>query len=175
MIGTKIYKPLQDNELPVYRDVQYEVEDPETGEKRIETRKELIGYEPNPAPNTLNKYSEAAHWCNENDAYIKEKPDYYEVLKNVRPEPTQAEKAEQVRAERDQLIDETTWLVERHKEERERNTASTTLTPDQYRALLDYRQALRDVPQQRGFPDSVTWPTAPVLAIKDDGLKSVGI
>jgi hypothetical protein len=24
-----------------------------------------------------------------------------------------------------------------------------------------YRQALRDVPQQAGFPDNVTWPTKP--------------
>lgn len=25
----------------------------------------------------------------------------------------------------------------------------------------DYRQALLDVPQQAGFPDSITWPTKP--------------
>lgn len=25
----------------------------------------------------------------------------------------------------------------------------------------DYRQALRDVPQQSGFPDDITWPTEP--------------
>ena len=27
--------------------------------------------------------------------------------------------------------------------------------------LIAYRQALRDVPQQEGFPRSVTWPIAP--------------
>jgi hypothetical protein len=28
-------------------------------------------------------------------------------------------------------------------------------------AQLDYRQALRDLPSQAGFPNSVTWPTKP--------------
>ncbi len=28
-------------------------------------------------------------------------------------------------------------------------------------AWLEYRQALRDVPQQSGFPDDVEWPTPP--------------
>ena len=28
-------------------------------------------------------------------------------------------------------------------------------------AEKDYRQALRDVPQQEGFPISITWPTKP--------------
>ena len=27
--------------------------------------------------------------------------------------------------------------------------------------MAAYRQALRDVPQQEGFPDFVTWPTKP--------------
>ncbi len=29
--------------------------------------------------------------------------------------------------------------------------------------MRDYRQALRDIPQQEGFPDNVTWP--PVIVI----------
>jgi hypothetical protein len=28
-------------------------------------------------------------------------------------------------------------------------------------AWATYRQALRDVPQQEGFPDNITWPEAP--------------
>jgi hypothetical protein len=28
-------------------------------------------------------------------------------------------------------------------------------------AWAAYRQALRDVPQQEGFPDNITWPEAP--------------
>jgi hypothetical protein len=32
-----------------------------------------------------------------------------------------------------------------------------TMTQEQ----IDYRQALRDVPQQEGFPANITWPTKP--------------
>jgi hypothetical protein len=27
--------------------------------------------------------------------------------------------------------------------------------------VIEYRQALRDVPQQEGFPDNIVWPTLP--------------
>lgn len=27
--------------------------------------------------------------------------------------------------------------------------------------ILEYRQALRDIPQQEGFPDSIVWPLNP--------------
>jgi hypothetical protein len=32
-------------------------------------------------------------------------------------------------------------------------------TPEPTQAQLDYRQALRDVPQQSGFPQNIEWPT----------------
>jgi acetamidase/formamidase len=32
------------------------------------------------------------------------------------------------------------------------------LTAEEQQALADYRQALLDVPQQAGFPSSITWP-----------------
>jgi len=37
------------------------------------------------------------------------------------------------------------------------------LSADQQQKVLDYRQALLDVPQQEGFPDNVTWPEVPNL------------
>lgn len=40
----------------------------------------------NPAPNTYKKYAEAANWCNENNATIEDKGDYYEVV--AIPAPT---------------------------------------------------------------------------------------
>lgn len=54
---------------------------------------------------------------------------------------------DRVRQERDRLLAETDWAV----------------VPDRNPSqdLLDYRQALRDIPQQDGFPDSVIWPTPP--------------
>ena len=56
-------------------------------------------------------------------------------------------KAEQVREERDSLLRETDWMAGSDV------TMSTT--------WRTYRQALRDVPAQEGFPNTVTWPTKP--------------
>ena len=53
----------------------------------------------------------------------------------------------QVRAERDQLIAETDWWA----------LPDRTMTAEQ----TAYRQALRDITDQAGFPTDVTWPTKP--------------
>lgn len=71
----------------------------------------------------------------------------------------EARQAEAVRAERDLLLKNTSWLVERHLEQLV--LGETTLSPEQYTALLQYRQALRDVPQQ-GDIFNVVWPTNPL-------------
>ena len=52
-----------------------------------------------------------------------------------------------VRGERNALLAETDWWA----------VSDRTMT----QAEIDYRQALRDVPAQAGFPDNVTWPTKP--------------
>lgn len=62
-----------------------------------------------------------------------------------------AEQAKSVRAERDRKIAETDWMVVKHLELNEN-------IPGVWEV---YRQALRDVPQQAGFPHNVTWPTKP--------------
>ena len=54
---------------------------------------------------------------------------------------------EQVREERDDKLAETDWM------------ASSDLTMSSEWAT--YRQALRDVPAQAGFPENVTWPLEP--------------
>ncbi len=61
------------------------------------------------------------------------------------------EAAKSVRAERDRLIAETDWLVIKNLE----------LNQNVPGRLEIYRQDLRDVPQQAGFPHNVTWPTKP--------------
>ena len=53
-----------------------------------------------------------------------------------------------VRLDRDYRLQQTDWMM-----------FSDTATPSQ--AWLDYRQALRDVPSQAGFPDNIIWPTKP--------------
>jgi len=56
-------------------------------------------------------------------------------------------KAAQVREKRDQLLKETDW----------RASSDLTLSDD----WRDYRQTLRDIPSQAGFPNNVTWPSEP--------------
>ena len=65
--------------------------------------------------------------------------------------------ADDIRAERDRLIESVRWRIERHSDELALGIEPTeSLEP-----LLQYTQALRDVPQQAGFPESVEWPQCP--------------
>ena len=56
-------------------------------------------------------------------------------------------KAEEVREERNQLLSQTDWMA-----------CSDVTMSDAWRT---YRQALRDVPSQEGFPNTVVWPDKP--------------
>jgi hypothetical protein len=62
-----------------------------------------------------------------------------------------AEAATAVRAERDKLIDSCDWMAIKAFE------GGTTVGTD----WATYRQALRDVTDQAGFPNEITWPTQP--------------
>lgn len=63
----------------------------------------------------------------------------------------------EVRAERDRRIDAVRWRIERYQTQ-EAAGLETTDTAEQYKVILLYVQALRDVPEQEGFPENVTWP-----------------
>ena len=72
---------------------------------------------------------------------------------------TQAEKdeeqAREVRSKRDRLIDKEDWRYTRYNSE-----VRQGLTPsDDIVALDAYIQALRDIPDQAGFPWEIEWPT----------------
>ena len=67
--------------------------------------------------------------------------------------PTEAE----IREERDKLLAESDWVVTKAVEQNAQDGLGVQIPV----VWLDYRQALRDIPQQPGFPDNVTWPTAP--------------
>jgi len=76
------------------------------------------------------------------DAPVPEKPDY-------NPDEREAEqKAKEVRTQRDALLAETDWT-------------QVADAPVDAQAYADYRQALRDVPQQSGFPGDIDWPVKP--------------
>lgn len=65
---------------------------------------------------------------------------------------TTEEKAVDARATRDGLLDTSDKLVMPFLER-------ALAVPA---ALLDYRQALRDLPSQPGFPEAIAWPTLPI-------------
>lgn len=55
--------------------------------------------------------------------------------------------AANIRAHRDDLLRQTDWMA----------LSDVTMTPE----MATYRQALRDITAQEGFPYSVTWPSKP--------------
>lgn len=65
--------------------------------------------------------------------------------------PPSGPRVAEIRARRDALLaaSDRTQLLD------------TQLSPEQRQAWATYRQALRDLPAQPGFPSSVTWPVAP--------------
>lgn len=158
MIGKKIYKPLQENTVQVFSDVT-QVSD--TGKKY--TVQVPSGTKPNDAPNTLNKYSELADWCNKNNAMIVDQGDYYEAVPV--PEPTVQELASMIRSQRDVKLSATDYLV----------VPDYPISPEDLEAVKAYRQALRDIPEQSGFPKNVQWPVEPqfLSAKKNEG--SIGL
>ena len=97
---------------------------------------------------------EAAMWCNSNGAVMVEldKVDgkrRFEI--QAVPAPTTEELAESARAQRDALIAETDYLM----------ASDYPLTDEKREELKTYRQALRDVPEQEGFPTTIVWPEKP--------------
>ena len=65
--------------------------------------------------------------------------------------------ADRVRAERDARIGAVAWRFERHASEVRLGLEPT----DDIMTLDAYAQALRDVPAQPGFPETISWPVEP--------------
>ena len=83
--------------------------------------------------------------------------DNLEWIVEAIPEKTEEEKYEEVceaaRSKRDALISETDYLM----------TSDYPIDDKTRQAVSAYRQALRDVPQQEGFPYTIVWPEKPVV------------
>lgn len=73
--------------------------------------------------------------------------------------PSREQVATQKRALRDTALGATDWLVARHQDEKLIGNG-TTITADQFAALLKYRQALRDISNAEGWPN-IELPVAP--------------
>ena len=77
----------------------------------------------------------------------------------VIPEPTIEQQEMQVRAQRNSLLTLCDWT----------QLADAPLTTEQKQEWAEYRQALRDVPEQVGFPDAVVWPLTPETETQHEG------
>ena len=61
--------------------------------------------------------------------------------------------AEEARAKRDKLLADTDWT----------QTLDAPIDAETREAYRAYRQALRDITEQDGFPDTITWPELPAV------------
>jgi hypothetical protein len=118
-----------------------------------------------PSPNVKVSDSDWAKWRDDQQNYIIVNG----VLTYSPKTYTDAEKLEQalaeIRAKRDDLLNDVIWEVDRHKQQLELVSAgkltSTTLTSEQYLNLLVYIQELRELPNEVTDPGSVTYPAKP--------------
>lgn len=103
--------------------------------------------------------------------YVKKDPEHFrEVAVNDKngdkiattveaiPELTEAEKKAQkeaaARSTRDYYLTMTDYLV----------VNDYPITNEEREQVLEYRQALRDIPQTRAFPEGIVWPEPPAVA-----------
>lgn len=121
----------------------------------------------------LDKYyegaytSEAVTWADANGAHVELIGSGYILKKNH--EPTIDELASQVRMDRDRRIAETDYYM----------MPDYPSDPNNIEEMKAYRQSLRDIPKQEGFPSKFTWPDVPKFLCEDNsdnlGLAKVGL
>lgn len=84
---------------------------------------------------------------------------------NPEDEWTDDQWADMVRRKRDSLISGTDYYI----------LPDYPSTPDGIEAVKQYRQDLRDITLQSGFPRNVQWPSLPSALSRDKGLATVGL
>ncbi|WP_114153021.1 phage tail assembly chaperone [Chromobacterium haemolyticum] len=94
--------------------------------------------------------------------FFADAPEGWDVINGElhRHVPTAEELAASARRRRDAELQKTLYVLDRH-EQQKRYGLDTALTEAQARQWAIYAQALRDVPQQSGFPDKIDWPKTP--------------
>lgn len=73
------------------------------------------------------------------------------------PEPNDEELAKQIRARRDYLIEAVEWRVQRYQQQSALGIETNDSRED-YAAVLEYVQKLRDITEQDGFPQKAVFP-----------------
>lgn len=111
---------------------------------------------------------EAAVWCNtRGDCGIQQVDGKYQIVEN--PPVSLEILAENARSERDRRIAETDYYM----------MPDYPSDPNNIEEMKAYRQSLRDIPKQEGFPSKFTWPDVPKFLCEDNsdnlGLAKVGL
>lgn len=107
---------------------------------------------------------EAAVWCNtRGDCSIQQVDGGYQIIQN--PEPDDSMVAKAIRDKRDNLIGEVDYYL----------MPDYPSNPQNLEELKAYRQALRDLTKQEGFPRDVRWPDVPKFLCKDSELEPLGL
>lgn len=111
---------------------------------------------------------EVAVWCNtRGDCSIQQVGGKYQIVEN--PPVSLEILAENARSERDRRIAETDYYM----------MPDYPSDPNNIEEMKAYRQALRDIPKQEGFPSKFTWPDVPKFLCEDNsdnlGLAKVGL
>lgn len=92
------------------------------------------------------EYSQVAGWCNESGKYtIEEQGEYYAVVKIL--EPTEEEKAEQVRQTRNMYLQEYVDPLVTNP------LRWQDLSESEQEEIKNYRKYLLDIPEQKEFPN----------------------
>lgn len=78
-----------------------------------------------------------------------------EAIPQPTPEELLEQKAREVRAKRDYLLTKTDYLV----------SGDYPISEQDLAKVKAYRQSLRDVPAQEGFPEQVVWPELPSVTV----------
>jgi hypothetical protein len=89
------------------------------------------------------------------DVFARAKAGEFGVIDEWTP-PTTEELAAQARGQRNSLLSEIDSIVGNP-------LRWASFSTDKQTELANYRQALLDVPQQAGFPNTINWPTKPTL------------
>ena len=145
-------------------------------EVRVTLRKEIAATpatENAAAQYEYETYSAYRLWAPGLDEYIV---DNYDALYDRLAQDETQKIADEVRDRRDKLLEACDYLMAL-------DYPLSTAAREQWRA---YRQALRDIPQQEGFPDNIEWPQKPkdksgqtnflqcVAALEDAALNNIG-
>ena len=111
---------------------------------------------PNYDPETRIEFTSKEEVVDMMQIKLKQNPNYWQIYKTVAEQKVidTPRESEEVRRQRDALLNKYEWAV-----------TSPDLTDDKKAEWKTYRQALRDLPNQSGFPweaDGMSWPTKPL-------------